>query len=633
MDLPRTWLETARQFLGNWFSRWPLRVQLAGGFAIIILVCVGAQQVANSRATLRFELADAREKQELLAANAALALDRHVRDAIDEFLFLASNPEALVPLIGLDDHMMGLGLLATYVLDDENRIAVTLPAGVAEDFPLPGQEQIVSLASGPVGTVRMSGVQRRGARAYFYFGTRAPDGRRVIGLFSAGLVKQTQERLRFGESGHAAVVDQHGRVIAHPDPAYESDRRDLSSLPIIQDVLAGRSGSMQFYAPALGADALAGYAAVPSAGWGVIVPQSVDEFHARAQTRTAESALVGAALLGTALLLSSLMARAVTIPIGRLTAAARRLAAGDFRPLRRDTGRLGGGEEVAVLENAFEKMVHEINDTNAELQEALQIAKRESAAKSQFLATMSHELRTPMNGVMGMLHILSEAETDPERRKFIEHAESSAELLNRLLTDILEYNKVENGEFVIRPRPFEPHILLEELATIFGEAARRKGLEFRLTFVPGLPSSVIADPDRLRQILFNVIGNAVKFTQGGAVDVGIGLIDCHEKGRALEIRISDTGIGMSPADQGRIFDDFHQLEAGYSRKEGGLGLGLAIVRRLLAAMGGKVRVSSALGAGTVFVIQVPVRLTGDNARAVDLEAAGAYRRMAGTART
>jgi len=278
-------------------------------------------------------------------------------------------------------------------------------------------------------------------------------------------------------------------------------------------------------------------------------------------------------------------------------------------------------------------MIDEINETNEELKRALEIAKRESAAKSQFLATMSHELRTPMNGVIGMLNILSETECDPERRGFIEHAEGSAQLLNRLINDVLEYNKVENGEFEIRPRPFEPHILLEELVSVFGETAQRKGLAFRLSFVPGLPAWVVADPDRLRQVLFNVIGNAVKFTRSGAVDVCVGLIQDNAVGPALEIRVSDTGVGMSHADQARIFEDFLQLEAGYGRKEGGLGLGLAIVRRILGAMGGTARVNSTPGAGTVFVIRVPVRPTGDNAGAMDLEAAEAYRRIAVAART
>lgn len=241
-----------------------------------------------------------------------------------------------------------------------------------------------------------------------------------------------------------------------------------------------------------------------------------------------------------------------------------------------------------------------------DLRQAREAAEAANRAKDGFLATVSHELRTPMNGILGMLEILDDGRLAQDQRDRLGLARQSAEALLGLLDDILAFSRLEAGHTTLESSPTSPAAILGEVARLLQPRAAAKGLALRWTLDSDVPEMVLGDPLRLRQILFNLIGNAVKFTEQGAVNVLAHLGGSAPDGRLmLAFEVRDTGIGIPEAARQAIFDPFVQADDGIARRFGGTGLGLAICRRLAEAMGGSIRVESEEGRGSTFHVAIP----------------------------
>ncbi len=345
----------------------------------------------------------------------------------------------------------------------------------------------------------------------------------------------------------------------------------------------------------------------------------IDEEAQGFKQRLAVGVLVAAILLSVAM---AMLASFLLKPIQQLTQAANQIAKGKESITIPATDR---SDELGQLAKSFRTMLHhltrsrtkiqqlannleeQVKERTSDLQQALVKAEESAKTKSEFLATMSHEIRTPMNGVLGMLSLLSNSKLTKEQMHRVMLAKNSANTLLTLINDILDFSKIDAGKLELECIDFNLLDMLGDFAESMALTAQQKGLELVLDTHKIQESMIKADPGRIRQIFTNLVANAIKFTDNGEVVISVSLKSNHKGSLTLMASVRDTGIGIPPEKQQKMFESFSQVDASTTRKYGGTGLGLAIVKNLVHQMHGDIRVESTPGKGSCFEFSIEVQ--------------------------
>jgi signal transduction histidine kinase/CheY-like chemotaxis protein len=429
-------------------------------------------------------------------------------------------------------------------------------------------------------------------------GSAAPETGVLIAEVNLKFVWQVVSHARIGETGLAYVVDSRGELVSHPDLGLVLAGTDLSRLPHVADAIARVPTAGLRTRNLAGDSVLAVGAPIPRLGWTAFAELPADEALAPVYAGVARTALLGVLGLLGAFAASYALARRMVRPIRALGAGADRIGAGRFG----ERIHVGTDDELGALGAQFNRMAERLEESYATLEariaeRTVQLA-RANEAKTRFLAAASHDLRQPMHALALTVGELREAVRSPELAALAQRIDRSVDALEDLLDALLDVSKLDAGAVRPERRAFALQPLLERLADDFAPAAEAKGLRFRVA-----PTSLWteSDPALLGRCLLNLVANAVRYTREGGIVVG-----CRRRASEAEIVVADSGIGIAAADQARVFEEFYQAGSPRHDRAGGLGLGLAIVERIVRLLGHAVTLKSRPGRGSVFGVRVPI---------------------------
>jgi signal transduction histidine kinase/CheY-like chemotaxis protein len=431
---------------------------------------------------------------------------------------------------------------------------------------------------------------------------------KFIGIISSDIVlDKLQEMVTrvnpHGQEGYTEIISNSGTIVAHPDKDYLG--KDLAELPT---EVSEQGRSRTYYAEEV-KNAIKGgemyisrdrvfytvympiqFSSVTNP-WSVAVSIPMAKILANANSIRNYVILVSFIAICVIAFVLYLIVGSVTKPILILSDTAKNLGEGHFDT---EVPLIKSNDEIGALSRAFKFMVEKLNGAMTEAVEA-------NKAKGLFMANMSHEIRTPLNAIMGLNDFLLKTDVDDKQRDYIEKIKGASATLLGLVNDILDFSEAEEGHLKLENAPFDIRKMFDELSVFFREKNKNSPLDLRLELDSALPCSLMGDERRLRQIFTNLIGNAYKFTEKGAITIRAVVSKCDSNSVVLDFAVRDTGIGMSRDQTEKLFAAFDQVDNSSTRKYGGAGMGLAVTREIVELMGGKISVTSELKNGTTFM--------------------------------
>jgi len=582
-----------------------LRYILTAVFTLIAIVPVLITGLWVERTAYLREVSSVEEKHLLLAQNITNALELYTHDTSALFHYLIES-------VGGDGWREGTAGLADSL--QFRHFAIFGPNGALRKSLHPARADDAILPLGGLGAFDaliaekdrlFSGVMADAdGRPTIYLVRPLTGGDIAVGALTVDYIAKLQEQITFGERGHAAIVDRDRHIIAHPNPDWSRAMKDISQVKPVGHMIQGKSGVTEFYSPAVKADMITGYTTVPGVGWGVMVPQPLEELSDKAAS--VRGVLIGIMVGGIVLaaLLGWLLSGFLVRPVSAVVSAAEKIGEGDLEtrmPQFSDTT----PREFHELGMAFNSMAGQIQDDRRQLAAAARQADRASQSKSEFLATVSHELRTPLNAIIGFSETMQERVFgelgNNKYREYAGHIHSSGRHLLSIINDILDLSKVEAGKLEFESTPVALGNVMSQAVTIIRGSGQTSGARVEVEDLSALPD-IRASEQRLLQIFVNLLSNAVKFTPAD----GVVRVRAKAEGDDVVISIVDNGIGMTAEEVEQAMQPFTQVESKLTGRFEGTGLGLPLAKLLVEGHGGALHMASAPGKGTEVTIRLPL---------------------------
>jgi signal transduction histidine kinase/CheY-like chemotaxis protein len=431
-------------------------------------------------------------------------------------------------------------------------------------------------------------------------GTQRDAGVSVVEV-NLKLILDVISKIKVGKHGYAFVVDGQGRLIAHPDISLVLRKIDMTRLPQVRRALDTTSDgpveNVQVATDLDGRQVLTAHAPVPSLGWLVFVETSTDEAYAPLYLSIERTGLVLLGALALSILGSTILARQMVGPIGRLCAGAERIGKGELD----QRIAVATGDELEMLGDQFNRMAAQLQDSYATLERKVQERTHQlevaNLAKSRFLAAASHDLRQPLHALGLFVAQLRDGTGATERERVVERIEAALSEINEMFNELLDISRLDAGVLSANISEFPVQRLLRRIESTFSQVAITKGLRLR---VVGNSAWIRTDVILLERILLNLVSNAVRYTVNGGIVVG-----CRRRGNTVRIEVWDSGLGIAENQRQKIFDEFYQIADAQQNQHGGLGLGLAIVDRLRRLLDHDLELRSIVGKGSCFSVVVP----------------------------
>lgn len=603
-DMPLTRGRKLSRTLREGVANTSMQALVSGLILASISAVVLATQYWNFRTLYDTELLLAEEKHLVIANNIALALDQYAMDAANVVNYVATARPGQDDARAVDHLLERSGLGCVFVFDATDGFLDAFGAreGFCRDLPDSFElHGLRALAGAAADGTYFSGVLTVNDEKAFRLATLLPDETLAVAAVSVERLDALQNSIAFGELGHAAIFDRDGRVVGHPFTELERRSADASAVEPVAAMMQGRTGVMQFYAPPFREVMIAGYTVVPTAGWGVMVPQPIREIAQNANASLSKSYFVASTVAIVVAALSSLLVARISTGLRAMSAMAREIAAEKYETPSRTIRPVS--RELRELHGSLREMSDRIRSARAAERGAADVEARASRTKTAFIYLLAHELNTPLNGITGGL-TLAEMQAEPgDRAEAFALARSSCERLQEVVDDATLFMQLQMQAF--RPQPAEADL---DAALQAALARAQSGAEVGDVFLRTAGRAgtrVEIDPDMLQTLCTKIANACLQKAEGTDVEVSYGVSDTGPAGRSLRIRFLYAGGSAEMRDIAHLLDlsfgDYPTFE-----RTDGIFLGLAVARAMIDRLGGETVFSDAGDGRSVIEVVLPV---------------------------